>query len=251
MRRLLAPRPLRLLISAAVAVGAAAVGGASTVQAGDSGGGVTFTSYGHSAVMVQGGGMRVLLNPFKSVGCAAGLAEPRVQADVILANSRLLDEGAPVASGRFLSKPGSYRVGQLQFEGIANPHDRLAGRRFGQATIWRWRQGGLEIAHLGSTAGPLSSTDQVLLGRPDVLIIGVGGGAKVYTGQEAAEIVRQLKPRRVIPVQTLNGRQVQDCDLTSVEPFLQSMAGTPVKRPGASVTLTPPLGEGTTIMVLR
>jgi hypothetical protein len=29
------------------------------------------------------------------------------------------------------------------------------------------------------------------------------------------------------------------------------MAGTPVKRPGASVTLTPPLGEGTTIMVLR
>jgi L-ascorbate metabolism protein UlaG (beta-lactamase superfamily) len=142
-------------------------------------------------------------------------------------------------------------VGQLQFEGIANPHDRLAGRRFGQATIWRWRQGGLEIAHLGSTAGPLSSTDQVLLGRPDVLIIGVGGGAKVYTGQEAAEIVRQLKPRRVIPVQTLNGRQVQDCDLTSVEPFLQSMAGTPVKRPGASVTLTPPLGEGTTIMVLR
>ncbi|MFN6133432.1 MAG: MBL fold metallo-hydrolase [Synechococcaceae cyanobacterium] len=251
MRRLPQPRPLRLMICAVVAASATSVAGHLAVQAGGVGSGVTITSHGHSAVMIQGGGVRVLLNPFKSVGCAAGLPEPRLQADVILANSRLLDEGAPVASGRFLSKPGSYRVGGLQFEGIANPHDRVGGRRFGQATIWRWRQGGLEIAHLGSSAGPLSAPDQVLLGRPDVLIIGVGGGAKVYTGQEAAQIVRQLQPRRVIPVQTLSGRQVQDCDLTTVEPFLQAMGGTPVQRPGVSVTLTPPLGDSTTIVLLR
>lgn len=249
MRRLPEPRPLRLLICTALAVGAAGPGAAPGVKAG--GGGVTITSYGHSALLVQGGGKRVLLNPFKAVGCAAGLAEPRLQADVILANSRLLDEGAPVASGRFLSKPGSYRVGGLQFEGLANPHDRLGGRRFGQATIWRWQQGGLELAHLGSTAGPLNPSDQVLLGRPDVLIIGVGGGAKVYSGQEAAEIVRQLRPRRVIPVQTLSGRQPSECDITSVEPFLQAMAGTPVQRNGSSITLTPPLGENTTITLLR
>lgn len=265
MLRLPEPRTLRLMICAAVAAGVAGLGAASMVHAGSSGtvksggsagqsragGGVTITSYGHSAVLVQGGGKRVLLNPFKAVGCAAGLAEPRLQADVILANSRLLDEGAPVASGRFLSKPGSYRVGGIQFEGIANAHDRVGGKRFGQATIWRWRQGGLEIAHLGSTAGPLSASDQVLLGRPDVLIIGVGGGPKVYSGQEAAEIVRQLQPRRVIPVQTLSGRQPADCELTSVEPFLQAMAGTPVQRAGGSITLTPPLGDSTTITVLR
>ena len=139
----------------------------------------------------------------------------------------------------------------MQFEGIANAHDRVGGKRFGRATIWRWQQGGLEIAHLGSTAGPLSASDQVLLGRPDVLIIGVGGGPKVYSGQEAAEIVRQLQPRRVIPVQTLSGRQPADCELTSVEPFLQAMAGTPVQRAGGSITLTPPLGDSTTITVLR
>ena len=250
MQRLTEPRPLSRFLCMAVAAAACAFGGTAGAKPGGAGG-VTITSHGHSALMVQGGGMRVLLNPFKSVGCAAGLAEPRLQADVILANSRLLDEGAPVASGRFLSKPGSYRVGGLQFEGFANPHDRVGGRRFGQATIWRWQQGGLEIAHLGSTAGPLSATDQVLLGRPDVLILGVGGGAKVYTGQEAAEIVRQLRPRRVIPVQTLSGRQVPDCDLTTAEPFLQAMSGTPVQRPGASVTLAPPLGDTTTILMLR
>ena len=213
--------------------------------------GVTITSYGHSALLIQGGGASVLLNPFKAVGCAAGLAEPRVSANVILASSRLLDEGAPVASGRLLSAPGSYRVAGLRIEGIAAAHDRFGGRRFGKATLWRWRQGGLEFVHLGGTAAQLSAEDQVLLGKPDVLIIGVGGGAKVYDGAEAAAVVRQLAPRRVIPVQYLSGPAPKACDLTSVEPFLKAMAGTPVKRVGRTLSLPSKLGNGLQVDVLR
>ena len=37
------------------------------------GSGVTITSYGHSALLISGGGARVLVNPFKAVACAAGL----------------------------------------------------------------------------------------------------------------------------------------------------------------------------------
>ncbi|MFM7674548.1 MAG: MBL fold metallo-hydrolase [Synechococcus sp.] len=214
-------------------------------------GGVTITSYGHSALLIRGGGATVLVNPFKAVGCAAGLSEPRVSADVILASSRLLDEGAPVASGKMLVAPGSYRVAGLQIEGIAAPHDRLGGRRFGQATLWRWKQGGLTFAHLGGTAANLAPADRVLLGTPDVLILGVGGGAKVYTGAEAAEVVRELQPRRVIPVQYNSGKPKADCDQGSVEPFLQAMAGTPVQRVGSTLSLPGKLGEGTTITVMR
>jgi len=213
--------------------------------------GVTVTSYGHSALLIQGGGASVLINPFRAVGCAAGLAEPRVSANVILASSRLLDEGAAVASGTLLSAPGSYRLAGLRIEGIAAAHDRFGGRRFGKSTLWRWRQGGLEFAHLGGTAAPLSAEDQVLLGKPDVLIIGVGGGAKVYDGAEAAAVVRQLAPRRVIPVQYVSGRAPKACDLSSVEPFLKAMAGTPVKRGGRSLSLPAKLGNGLQIDVLR
>ncbi len=215
------------------------------------GGGVTITSYGHSALLIQGGGARVLLNPFQAVGCAAGLSEPRVSADVILASSRLKDEGAPVASGKFLVKPGSYRLAGLQIEGITAAHDRVGGRRFGNATLWRWRQGGLDFAHLGGTAGSLGPDDKVLLGRPDVLIIGVGGGGKVYTGPEAAEVARELQARRVIPVQFSSGKTPSGCDQGPIEPFLQAMPGVTVRRNGRSVTLAPPLGEGTVIEVLR
>ena len=213
--------------------------------------GVTVTSYGHSALLIQGGGASVLINPFRAVGCAAGLTEPRLSANVILASSRLLDEGAAVARGTMLSAPGSYRVAGLRIEGIAVAHDRFGGRRFGKSTLWRWRQGGLEFVHLGGTAAPLSAEDQVLLSKPDVLIIGVGGGAKVYDGPEAAAVVRQLAPRRVIPVQYLSGPVPKACDLTSVEPFLKAMAGTPVKRVGRTLSLPGKLGNGLQVDVLR
>jgi L-ascorbate metabolism protein UlaG (beta-lactamase superfamily) len=216
------------------------------------GGGVTITSYGHSALLIQGGGARVLLNPFRAVGCAAGLAEPRVSADVILASSLLKDEGAAVARGRFLSKPGSYQVAGLRIEGIGLPHDRVEGRRFGQATVWRWRQGGLDFAHLGGTAGTVSAADKVLLGRPDVLIIGVGGGAKVYTGAEAAAVVKDLNPRRVIPVQfTRSGPAPSSCDQGGLQPFLDALGSPTVRQAGTTLSLTPPLGDGLVVEVMR
>ena len=240
--------PARIVVAAVLSTAAAGF----LAPAANADGGISITSYGHSALLIRGGGKTVLVNPFKAVGCAAGLAEPRVSADVILASSSLKDEGAAVASGKLLIKPGSYRIGGLQIEGIAAPHDRFGGRRFGQATLWRWKQGGLEIAHLGGTAASLGPSDRVLLGRPDVLIIGVGGGAKVYDGAEAAEVVRELQPRRVIPVQYVSGRQTpKDCDQGSVDPFLKAMAGTTIQRQGASLSLPGKLGNSMVIEVLR
>ena len=219
--------------------------------AGSGGGGVSITSYGHGALLIQGGGATVLLNPFRAVACAAGLAEPRLRADVVLASSLLPDEGAAVATGRLLSSPGSFRVAGLKIDGLAAPHDRVGGRRFGMSTLWRWRQGGLDFAHLGGTAGRISPEDRVLLGRPDVLVIGVGGGAKVYSGSEAAEVVRELQPRRVIPVQYLSGKPPRDCDQGSLQPFLQAMAGTPVQRTGTRLSLPGQLSDATQILVMR
>ena len=216
------------------------------------GGGVSISSYGQRALLIQGGGQSVLLNPYRAVGCAAGLPEPRVNAGVVLASSELADEGARnVAGGRFLVQPGSYRIGGLELEGFASPHDRIEGRRFGKATIWRWQQGGLNFAHVGATAGPITGADKVLLGNPDVLIIGVGGGSKIYDGDEAADLVKQLNPRRVIPVQYVNGDAPAGCDQGGVQPFLDAMGGTAVRRVGRSQTLPGNLDDTTVITLMQ
>ena len=216
------------------------------------GGGVTISSYGQRALLIQGGGQSVLLNPYRAVGCAAGLPEPRLNAGVVLASSELADEGARgVAGGRFLVQPGSYRIGGLELEGFASPHDRIKGRRFGNSTVWRWQQGGLNFAHVGATAGPITGADKVLLGNPDVLIIGVGGGSKIYDGDEAADLVKQLNPRRVIPVQYVNGDAPAGCDQGGVQPFLDAMGGTPIRRVGRSVSFPGSLSDTTEVTVMQ
>ncbi len=214
-------------------------------------GGVQITSFGHSSLLIKGGGQSVLLNPFKAVGCAAGLKEPRLRANVILASSELADEGARVAKGIYLVKPGSYRIKGLNFEGFTAPHDRFGGRRYGLATLWQWTQGGLSFAHLGGSAAPLTEEDKILIGRPDVLVIAVGGGAKVYDGLEAANIVKYLSPRHVIPVQYVRGKTSDDCDQTGIQPFLDAMKGTQVRKVGKTLNLRNTLPSQTVINIMR
>ena len=139
----------------------------------------------------------------------------------------------------------------LKLEGFSSPHDRLEGRRFGNATIWRWQQGGLDFAHVGATAGPIGPADRVLLGQPDVLIVGVGGGAKIFDASEAAELVRQLNPRQVIPVQYVTGEAPANCDQATVKPFLEAMAGTSIRDVGRRVQLPGALPDTTQITLMR
>ena len=189
---------------------------------------------GHSSILIRGEEQSVLLNPFRAVGCASGLEEKNISADIILASSLLPDEGAKTVEGLFMVQPGSYRIKGLSFEGFSSPHDRVGGRRFGMSTLWRWEQNGLTFAHLGGAASPLTIHDRLLIGEPDILFIPVGGGAKVYNAQEAANVVEALKPKIVIPVQYQpQGKdKIPTCDQQGVEPFLEAMKDYKVRKVG-------------------
>ena len=196
-------------------------------------------NFGHSSILIRDQDQSVLLNPFRAVGCASGLLEKNISADIILASSLLPDEGAKNAKGLFMVKPGSYRINGLTFEGISSPHDRVGGRRFGMSTFWRWEQKGLTFAHLGGAASPLTIEERLLIGSPDVLFIAVGGGSKVYNAQEAANVVEVLKPKIVIPVQyqQKGKNKISSCDQQGVEPFLDLMKDYNVRKVGKKYTL--------------
>ena len=196
-------------------------------------------NFGHSSILIRDKDQSVLLNPFRAVGCASGLVEKNISADIILASSLLPDEGAKTAKGLFMVKPGSYRIKDLSFEGFSSPHDRVGGRRFGMSTLWRWEQNGLIFVHLGGAASPLTIEDRLLIGNPDILFISVGGGAKIYDAQEATNVVEVLKPKVVIPVQyQRKGKdKIESCDQEGVEPFLEAMKDYKVRKVGKKYTL--------------
>ena len=105
--------------------------------------------------------------------------------------------------------------------------------------------------HLGGSATPINLEEKLLFGRPDVLFIAVGGGAKVYNGQEAAKVVKDLNPRIVIPAQYVRSQTLQDeCDQTDIQPFLQAMEGIKVKTVGRSYKVRRKPSEATVIYLM-
>ena len=212
------------------------------------------SNFGHSSMLIRGGGKSVLLNPFKPVGCASGLTEPNISADVILSSSLLPDEGSKnLDQGLFLVKPGSYFIDGTSFEGTTSAHDRVGGRRFGMSTLWKWEQAGLSFAHLGGAAAPLTIENRLLLGKPDILFIAVGGGAKIYNGKEAANVVEILKPKIVIPVQYQLGdnEKTSSCDQEGIESFLEAMRNYNLKKVGLKYNPRREISNNTSINLME
>lgn len=196
--------------------------------------GLSIKWLGHTAFLLTGNGQRVLVNPFRKLGCTAGYRSPNVSADLVLISSQLLDEGAvEEISGnpKLLYQPGAYQVSGLQLQGISIDHDRKGGRRFGTNVAWRWQQGGINVLHLGGAAAPISIEQKILMGRPDVLMIPVGGGPKAYNAQEAKQAVQILNPKVIIPTHYRTAAaDSASCDLTSVDEFLALMEGANIRQ---------------------
>ncbi|MBD1849173.1 MBL fold metallo-hydrolase [Leptolyngbya sp. GB1-A1] len=212
---------------------------------------------GHSCFLFSGTGLRILVNPFRPIGCTAGYRAPQVEADLVLISSRLLDEG--VVDGlpgnpRVLFEPGVFEFRGLQLQGIRTPHDDLGGRRFGTNVVWRWRQGGVNVLHLGGAAAPITTEQQILMGRPDVAMVPIGNGPKVFTPEEAQAAIQRLNPKIVIPTQyRTQAADAANCDILPIDNFLNLVQGATVRRVGSdSVTLRSGNlpAEGTEIQVL-
>ncbi|MEM6597178.1 MAG: MBL fold metallo-hydrolase [Cyanobacteria bacterium P01_C01_bin.69] len=202
---------------------------------------LTITALGHTSFLFTGSGQRVLVNPFKAIGCTAGYAEPSVGADLVLLSSRLFDEGFlgdRYASSQVIDEPGDYTVNNQSIRGVSMPHDRIGGRRFGTNVAWVWNQAGVNVVHLGGAAAPISIEDKILIGRPDVLLIPVGGGPKAYTPEEAVETVQSLNPKIVIPTHyRTQAADADTCDIVGVDEFVTLMAGTPITQGDNTLTV--------------
>ena len=196
-------------------------------------------SFGHSQFLIKGNDKSILINPFKAVGCASQFRESlNIEKDLILASSRLADEGYNPKNDLMFVEPGTYEYDDLIFNGISVPHDRLNGRRYGNATVWTWNQSNFKIVHMGGAAGDITFEDQIIINRPDILFISIGGGIKSYSGKEALNIVEILNPKIIVPVHFLNTKKnIDDCDFSNEDKFLENMSQYKVKYIGKELKL--------------
>ncbi len=196
--------------------------------------GVSIQWLGHTCFLLTTEKAKILINPFSNLGCTAKYRPPKVAADLVLISSQLLDEGAIdkiLGNPKLVYQPGVYEFRGIKFQGITTDHDRNNGNRFGKNVAWKLTPGGINLLHLGGSAAPITLEQKILMGRPDVLFIPVGGSAKAYNPQEAKQAIEVLNPKLVIP--THYRTQAADnskCDITPLDDFLTLMPGVKIRR---------------------
>jgi L-ascorbate metabolism protein UlaG (beta-lactamase superfamily) len=164
--------------------------------------------YGQSAFLLAGE-KNVFIDPFRVPLAARGGIEfnyPPIEgaaADLLLVTHEHGDHNAVDAIAgepMVLRAPGTHESPVGEVVGIASEHDAAAGTQRGPNTIFRFTLDGLSVAHFGDFGQSILRDEQrMALGDVDVLFLPVGGGPTVG-GETAAALVRELRPRLVVPM---------------------------------------------------
>ncbi len=166
--------------------------------------------YGQSAFLLRGE-RSVFIDPF---GAVAGLTArglqfdyppiEGVEADLLLVTHEHGDHnGVEVVGGSpqtLRSTAGTLDSPIGEVIAVASEHDAAAGTKRGPNTIFRFALDGLRVCHFGDFGqAALRAEQQQAIGEVDVLFLPVGGGPTVG-GEDAAAIVRAVRPRLVVPM---------------------------------------------------
>ena len=170
------------------------------------------TWYGHSCFKLETSEGRAVFDPY-APGSVPGLELPPVTADAVFCSHGHGDHS--YAQGVALTgKTPSYKVEQ-----ISCWHDDKNGSLRGDNLITVVEAEGRRVAHMGDLGHRLSPEQIEAVGRVDVLLIPVGGYFTMDAAA-AAEVVKALKPRVVVPMH-YRGEGFGYGVIGPVEPFLK------------------------------
>ncbi len=149
---------------------------------------------------------------------------------------------------RVIASPGEYEIGNTLVIGMPTFHDAESGHQRGKNTVFVIEMDDLTICHLGDLGHALTSQQVEEAGNVDLLLVPVGG-VSALNGSAAAQVVRQLEPKVVVPMHYRTPALKKE--LEPVDRFLKEMGvkdATP--RPKLSLTRSS-LPESTQVLVLE
>lgn len=127
---------------------------------------------------------------------------------------------ASVKDAYVIEGPGEYEVAGIAVRGLPTYHDAQQGAEHGRNTVYVIELDDVRVCHLGDLGHKLDDRALEAIGNVDVLLVPVGGGATL-DGAKAAEVVRQVEPRYVVPMHY--GHPSLHTELAPVERFLNEM----------------------------
>jgi len=181
------------------------------------------TWLGHGCFRLRGRAAAVVTDPYPP---AIGLKLSRMDAEVVTVShdhdnhsyTQVVRDGAYEIRG-----PGEYEVAGVSVIGVPTYHDSEKGAKQGRNTVYLIEIDDVRVCHLGDLGHKLGDVEAETVASPDVLLVPVGGQTAM-NGAQAAEVVRQLEPRYVVPMHyAIPGLKLQ---LDPIDRFLKEMGVT-------------------------
>jgi L-ascorbate metabolism protein UlaG (beta-lactamase superfamily) len=157
------------------------------------------TWLGHSCFKLKGSHATVITDPYSpEIGYSLG----KTKADIVTLSHQ--HPGHCYAQGiggepRIVERPGEYEIGGVLIIGIATFHDKEKGAKRGKNTVYLLEIDEISICHLGDLGHVLTGEQVEEIDDVDVLLLPVGG-VDTINAATAAEVVRQIEPKIVIPM---------------------------------------------------
>ncbi len=178
------------------------------------------TWLGHSCFRLKGKEAILITDPY-DVSIGYSLGKPKAN----IVTSSHPHPGHSFVAGvggepRVVRGPGEYEIASVFIQGISTFHDNERGRRLGKNTVYLIEMDEVTICHLGDLGHVLSSEQVEEMNGVEVLLVPVGGLSTIDAAA-AAEMVRLLQPRIVIPMHFKT--DVVSFELEPVENFLKEI----------------------------
>ena len=181
------------------------------------------TWLGHGCFRLRGRSAAVVTDPYPP---AIGLRLSRMDAEVVTVSHEHDNHNftSVVRDGAYeIRGPGEYEVAGVSVVGVPTYHDAERGAKHGRNTVYLIEIDDVRVVHLGDLGHKLDDAEAEAVASPDVLLVGVGGRSTM-NGAQAAEVVRQLEPRYVVPMHySIPGLKLQ---LDPIDRFLKEMGVT-------------------------
>jgi L-ascorbate metabolism protein UlaG (beta-lactamase superfamily) len=189
---------------------------------------------GHSCFKIKGSQATIITDPFPpDLGYSLGKPTARIITVSHWHPSHSYIQGVG-GEPRKIHGPGEYEISGVLIIGVATFHDTEKGRLRGKNTVYLMEVDGVSICHLGDLGHVLTSEQVEEIGNVDVLLLPVGGVSTIDAAM-AAEVIRQLEPKAVVPMHYKTPLISRELD--PVEKFLKEMGVEP-SEPRPKLTLS-------------
>jgi L-ascorbate metabolism protein UlaG (beta-lactamase superfamily) len=199
------------------------------------------TWLGHSCFKIRGSHATVITDPFSpELGYKLGRANAHI---VTLSHQHPGHSNYQGVGGepRVVKGPGEYEISGVLIIGVATFHDGERGKKRGKNTVYLMEIDDVSVCHLGDLGHVLTGEQVEEIDNVDVLLLPVGGVSTINAAK-AAEVVRQLEPKVVIPMH-YKTPSLKKKELEPVDKFLKEIGAkelTPLPKLSVSKSNLPP-----------